>query len=414
MIAHMSYQLNLNILQNVVRDVCSSVNDQFLHLVAKEEERQRQEEEAAAHTQTPVKTKMLRRLSKAAAEQAAATEKEAQGKKKGEKKVGMLLLKKRRGTEQAGEGGRRMKREKTRSTVEERADKDFVLIPLDTSGLSGTSHGAGTSGGGGGLAEEIGKQFMAVTKTPTNTGGRRPGGGRKLRGPKVKRLNTTEVGSLSKRARNEVDVDESMESLDGSTGELLPPLVVRQSPARHDGNVVTQDLEKTDGVRIPDLLDYLSATPSRTRLTLGPDSFPPSNSGSDPALELMQISQPSQLEPAPPSSSAAPSSLPQFLPPPPPPQPASSPQTPPPPPAVGSLLSQGPSPPLPPSPLTSSSTPPQPERAGKGEQNGGPETEGTEECLELSESRESGDNTKRKSRTSMRLETMEEGEVETR
>ena len=369
----------------MVRDVCSSANEQFLHLVAREEERQRQEEQAAAHSQAPVKTKMLRRLSKAAAGQATTTEKKESKRKRGDKKT----------TGKKGEsmGGRKVKREKTRSTVEERADKDFVLIPLDSSGTSQGSH----LKGGDGIAEEIGKQFLAVTKTPSAKASRKPG--KKQRGPKPKRLSTAEGGSLSKRARNLFD--QSMESLDGSTLELLPPLVASSvlakhdgnvakhhgNVAKHDGNVITQKLENTDGVRVPDVLDYLSSH-SRTRLTLGPDSFPPSASGSEPALDPPPLESPAGTAPLRNSTSPPPKTPPSSFPSPPPRPPMTSLPSPPPPPL----------PPLTPPPTAQAP----PESKTKNEQGTG----------EVSPS--SGDSMKRKSHASMLLETMEEGEVETR
>ena len=363
------------------------MNEQFLHLVAREEERQRQEEQAAVHSQAPVKTKMLRRLSKAAAEQATTTEKKESKRKRGDKKT--------KGKKGESQGGRKAKREKTRSTVEERADKDFVLIPLDSSGTSQGSH----LKGGDGIAEEIGKQFMAVTKTPSAKAGRKPGG--KQRRQKPKRLSTTEGGSLSKRARNLLD--QSMESLDGSTLELLPPLAASSVPAKHngnvakhDGNVVTQKLENTDGVRVPDVLDYLSSH-SRTRLTLGPDSFPPSASGSEQALDPLLVS---------PAGTAALQNIPSSTSPPTKTPPSSFPSPPPPPPNIPSPPPRPPMTSLPPPPLPPLTPPPTapatPESKTENEQGTG----------EVSPS--SGDSMKRKSHASMLLETMEEGEVETR
>ena len=367
------------------------MNEQFLHLVAREEERQRQEERVAAHSQTPVKTKMLRRISRAAAEQAATTDNEGGRKKKGEKRSGKGFLKKRRAAvgKREGEGGGKMRRERTRSTVEEKADNDFVLLPLDSSGYSGGSHETTSPpdrrAGDESLAEEIGRQFVAVTQTPTTTGGRKSG--HKLRAPKLKRLSKAEGGSLSNRTQTLLGVaDKLMESLEGSRAELLPPLVVSRSPARHDGNVVTQELENTDGIRVPDVLDLLS-TRSRTRLTVGPDSFPPSASGSEPALEPTEVSQ-TLLGSAPSITGASMTQPPPPLSPPPPP-----------PPPVASLP-QVPSPP----PLVMSDS--------EGKEGG--EGADLQASQELSESRGSGDTPKHKSRASELLETMEEGEVETR
>ena len=352
--------------------MCSLVNEQFLSLVVREEERRRQEEQATAHTQAPVKTKMLRRISRAAVEQGAVTTTNERGVKKKEKRSGKSKKQQRRSTDE----GKKMRREKTRSNVEESAARDFVLVPLDSSGPSGASgrvESPSGGGGGGGLAEEIGKQFLAVTTTPAGTGGKK-----RSRGPKLKRLkNMAEGGSQSKRTRNLLAVNQgrgapSMESLEGSRVDLLPPLVVSRASARHDGNVVTQELENTEGVRVPDILDLLS-TRSKTRLTVGPDSFPNSASGSEPTLEPMQLSQFLLVGTAPPFVISSPASPPPFSPPP---------------------------PPLPPSPPPHS--PPATGREEEGE---------SEVDQELSESRESA---KRKSRTSELLDTMEEGEVETR
>ena len=397
------------LLQSIVREVCSSVNEQFLHLVAQEEARQRhtQRAEEAAHTQAPVKTKMLRRLSKVVTEQPLSAD---EGGKKG-KKSGRKFSKKGGPVSQQSGRGAKGRKDITRSTVEERADMDFVLLPLNNSGLSYASSGAkGDSsaglrgvgsppGGSEGVMEEIGKRFMAVSKTPT--------GIRKLgqRGPKLKRLSTTEQDSLAKRTRHPVgasprrrlDLSTDTDSLDESAVDLCPPLAVSHMVTQHDGNRVTQELENTEGVRVPDIYDLLS-TKSKTRLPLAPDSFPNSASNSEPALEPMDTSTLQQVLPL---VSSTPAPLSQAPPPPPPSSPpppnASSHVTPPPPPP----------PPITPPPLSSH---PSAEGEGEGE---GAESEGGGR-MEVSVRSAGTGESKKKSRTSELLETMEEGEVETR
>jgi hypothetical protein len=297
------------------------------------------------------------------------------------------------------------RKDKTRSTVEERADMDFVLVPLNNSGLSDTSlggkgdssaglRGAGPPPGGSeGVMEEIGKRFMAVSKTPV--------GVRKLgqRGPKLKRLSTTERDSLAKRAKSPVgaspkrrlDLSTDTDSLDDSAIDLCPPLAVSHMITRHDGNRVTQELENTEGVRVPDLLDLLS-TRSKTRLPLSPESFPNSASNSEPALELMDTS-PNRVVPL---VTSTPAPFSQARPSPPPSSP---------PPTAPSHITP---PPPPTSPPPSSS---HPSAEVEGEEEGGEsERSGEEVCVRSTQSRGS----KQKSWTSQLLETMEEGEVETR
>ena len=337
----------------------------------------------AAQTQAPVKTKMLRRIShKAVSDQPLLPLEES--------KRGKKLAKKQRAAEQRS--GKKGKREKTRSTIEERVDNEFVLLPLNSSGLSDASLGGAGGGGGdwntslsgagsplGGEAvmEEIGKQFSAISKTPT--GARKSGP--QSRAPKLKRLSTAERSSLPKKTRGPA-VDTSptrrLGQLTDSVPDLLPPLTTSRM-AQHDGNVVTQELENTDGVRVPDMHD-LFVTKSRTRVSLE-GSFLDSASNSEQALEPMDVSYSLSRRVPPPLVSSTPA-----------PPPLTS--------------SQVPPPPLPP-PVTPPSPPPSQPAA-----QGGEEDEGV--GLQLREKSTHVGDSPRKSITSQLLETMEEGEVETR
>ena len=368
------------ILQGIIRAVCSSVNEQFVHLAAQEEERQRKVQQAAAHSQPPVKTKMLKRISKFSADQVSSSPVAVAAevdKKKRKKK----FLKRRGHGEQKSEGrGTTEKLSRARSTVEERADMDFVLVRLDNPGLSDTSaDGAGSHvGGNEEVVEEIGKQFMAISKAPSRRTGQHS------RGPKLKRLSTTEQASLSKRTRN-ITNQPGQDSLASSMAELLPPLAVSLPVARHDGNIVTQELENTERVQLPDIHDLLLAR-SKTRLPLGPDSFPNSASNSEYRLESVENSYPS-LDRA---LTAVP---------------LTTTQTPPP-------LS----PPLVTSSHTTHSPPPPPPVTPPPVLQLTPESEEGEEAedeKEASVNTQTSVDTKHKSRTSQLLENMAEGEMET-
>ena len=334
-----------------------------------------------------MKTKMLRRIShKAVSDQPLLPLEES--------KRGKKLAKKQRAAEQRS--GKKGKREKTRSTIEERVDNEFVLLPLNSSGLSDASLGGAGGGGGdwntslsgagsplGGEAvmEEIGKQFSAISKTPM--GARKSGP--QSRAPKLKRLSTAEQSSLPKKTRGPA-VDTSptrwlgqlTDSLADSVPDLLPPLPTSRV-AQHDGNVVTQELENTDGVRVPDMHD-LFVTKSRTRVSLE-GSFLESASNSEQALEPMDVSYSLSRRVPPPLVSSTPA-----------PPPLTSSQVPPP-----------PSPP----PVTPPSPPPSQPAAQGGEEDEGVGVQLREKSTHVGDS-------PHKSITSQLLETMEEGEVETR
>ena len=224
---------------------------------------------------------------------------------------------------------------------------------------------------------------MAISKPLTGSGKR----GGQFRGPKVKRLGTAEQSSVPKRMRDPIGanlgkhLDQSIDSLSGSRSGLLPPLAVSRM-SRHDGNVMTQELENTDGVKVPDMSDIF-VTKSKTRIPLT-DSFPNSASNSEPALEPMDMTPQSSLHRSPPPSLVTSTPIPS---------------------PPSDTYSQPPTlPSLPPPPLT---PPPPSQSPSQGEEG---EREEEEEIVVPPKP----DECKRKSRTSQLLETMEEGEVETR
>lgn len=367
------------ILQAIIRDVCSSVNEQFMHLVAQEEERRRQAREAAALSQTPVRSKMLKRISRVATDQITSSSSAAGGVavKKG-KKLGRKFLKRQspRGQNTGGQGTVD-KRNRMRSSVEERADSDFILLPLNTSDVSDRS-GDGTgpsSEGNEGVVEEIGRQFSAISKMPSRRAGGHP------RGPKLKRLSKTEQSSLSKRMLS-LNIPSGGDSLASSVTELLPPLNITRPVSRHDGNVITQELESTEGVQLPDIHDLLSGR-SKTRLPLGPESFPTSASTSEHMLDRMESSPHLSLDRTATGRSVTSTGAPLRL----------SPLL-----ITPSHTTHSPPPPTPPPPVTPPLvSQPTPDGGEVGEEE--PATEDTP--------------TKHRSRTSQLLETMVDGEVET-
>ena len=367
-----------------------------MQLLAQEEARQRQaQQQLSKQTQPPVKTKMLRRLSNFVAEQSPPKAEESKGRSKPAKKP------KGQGRgDLRGEKGRE-RRQKTRSKVEERADMDFVLLPLDDSGLTESSGPAGDwstslSGAGSpmgnGMMDEIGRQFLAVSKTPTEAKKL----GAQARGPKLKRLSATDKGSVPKKKKGSSPAKamphRAMNESADSLTDLLPPLS-SSHVAKHDGNVVTQTLQNTEGVKLPDSYD-LFATRSKTRLPIV-DSFPNSASNSEPTLESMEVSS-SLLTSSLLTSSPPPPQTVTVAPAPIPPPPITS-APPPPPPSTTPLTPPGPrAPPSPP--------PPSSQLEGETEHGG----------VQLRETSSSVEASPRKSRTSQLLETMEEGEVETR
>ena len=93
------------------------------------------------------------------------------------------------------------------------------------------------------IAQEIGRHFAVITKDPSH---RHRGKGARGDG-KLKRLST---GSASR-----IKIV-SKDSLSDSIPDLLPPLSVAR-PGKHDGKVLTQQLEDTTGVQVRQRNDYL-------------------------------------------------------------------------------------------------------------------------------------------------------------
>lgn len=219
------------------------------------------------------------------------------------------------------------------------------------------------------LLEEIGRQFMAVTKEPSR---RRTGA--QAHGPNLKRLSSDHLpagsGSIGKKkARNraahhspsKLRSDESTLSVESM--DMVQPLNKNEAK-KHDGNVVTQHLEDTTGVQVPDYPE-LFVTKSKTRSSImdSESTFTPETSPKH------AVEEPDGLVTGP------------FIPPPPPADGLVSPIIPPPP--VEAFKDDSGSPEkVPPSPGKNPSIPASPHRSVL--------------------------------HTSLLLETMEEGEVETR
>lgn len=122
------------------------------------------------------------------------------------------------------------------------------------------------------LLDEIGRYFTAISKEPSRARSRRTAAG--AHGPKLKRLSMQGAGGSLKGGkaahrspdRLKVVADpklcHSQDSIDG----LLPPLQVNQVQ-HHDGQVVSQPLEDTTGVKLPDSPE-LFVTKSKTRLSI--------------------------------------------------------------------------------------------------------------------------------------------------
>lgn len=100
------------------------------------------------------------------------------------------------------------------------------------------------------IMQEIGRQFSAITKEPSQ----RHRGRRAKKDPNPKRLSTGSAGRKKWVSRESSD----------SIPDLLPPLSV-DKPGRHDGRVLTQHLEDATGVHITEDNDYL--VPKRSQRT---------------------------------------------------------------------------------------------------------------------------------------------------
>lgn len=121
------------------------------------------------------------------------------------------------------------------------------------------------------ISEQIGRHFMAITKEPSHRQRRGQGSrgeasrgqasrGQALKGPSIKRLSVDEaVGNTKGGGR------ESNDSID----ELLPPI----SPGnvtKHDGNVVTQQLEDTTGIKVRNEISEYLVLKGKQRARINP------------------------------------------------------------------------------------------------------------------------------------------------
>ena len=134
------------------------------------------------------------------------------------------------------------------------------------------------------LLDEIGRQFMAISKEPSR---RRTGA--QAHGPNLKRLSTDHLpagrGSIGKKkARNraahhspsKLRSDDSTMSVD--TMEMVQPLS-RNEAKKHDGNVVTQQLEDATGVQVPDYPElFVTKGKTRTSIMGSESTFTPKTS----------------------------------------------------------------------------------------------------------------------------------------
>ena len=222
--------------QEAVRQICSTVNDRFQHLLEEHEARRLQQQEKQSQA---VKAIMLKRLSSGAA---AVEPHHAPGRKEKKKKISKIK--------------RSPKSDAFPSPAHESVS-EFEYADLSGSNQElipdwGTSiHEEADSPDHETeeILEEIGRHFSAITKEPSR---RRAGG--HIRGPNVKRLSASGLQGSAGRRRRAL-FSPSTESMD-SEQDLVPPLkpnVIK----KHSGDRVTQELENTDGFEMEDVFDLL-------------------------------------------------------------------------------------------------------------------------------------------------------------
>ena len=137
------------------------------------------------------------------------------------------------------------------------------------------------------VLEEISRQFSAIAKEPSRR--RLP---TQIQGPRLKRLSVgPEGGSLTKRKKQSSQsqdrvLERKLSSSQESFDELLPPIQSTKIE-KHDMIILTQPLEDTTSIKLPDHPE-LFVTKSRARLSLD-GSFPPSASNSQHTLEQMEV-----------------------------------------------------------------------------------------------------------------------------
>lgn len=238
----------------VVRQICSTVNEQFQLLLAQEEAKQRyHQSQLEQQQQQQVKPKMLKRMSAS---------------EKNDKQSRAASRKASHHTEQSDISSSRLI--SVQSTL---SPPQPMLEPFSFTQESDPATNPGTEQ----LLDEIGQQFLSVTKEPSR---RRTAA--QVHGPKLKRLSSgvqEPVGKIAhlKQSPTRYDSEESV-------GEMVSPLRISHIE-KHDGNIVSQDLQSTEGVKVPDDYD-LFVTRSKTRMSIldfdqNPPFEPPQDGPSD-------------------------------------------------------------------------------------------------------------------------------------
>ena len=269
-------------IQEMVRQICSAVNDRFQHLLVEQEARRLQLLQQQQQQSQAVKPIMLKRLSTPAPPEPQAA---AAGKKERKKKL----------SKQKQSPKDEQFPSPAHESVSEFEFSDLsgshpeVLVDWSTHQISPPpplSQEHTVSPEREEILQEIGRQFSAITKEPSRRRGIGGGGGGGVlgRGPNVKRLSATGLqGSANRRRKEQFGPPaDSMESID----DLVPPLqmnVVKQ----HSGNRVTQELENTDDIELRDDFDVLVPRGKSRSSVLDQDSFRRLDT-----VEPMEASQP--------------------------------------------------------------------------------------------------------------------------
>ena len=233
-----------------MRQISSVINEQFQLLLVQEEAKQRyQQSQLEQKQQQQVKPKMLKRMSAS---------------EKNDKPSRATSRKASQHTEQSEISASRQMSLQSASLDVQTTTEPFTTAHDDDSAPNPNAEQ---------LLDEIGKQFMSIAKEPSH---RRTAA--QVHGPKVKRLssgiqepvgNRDHVAHLKQSPRR-FDSEESV-------WEMMTPLRLSHIE-KHDGNVVAQQLESTEGVRVHDDFD-LFVTKSKTRMSIL--DFPPTEPAPD-------------------------------------------------------------------------------------------------------------------------------------
>lgn len=241
----------------MVRQICSLVSEHFHgFMLQREAEEQQQSQETHHQQQQQVKAKMLKRLSKP---EPAKSEKSSRATSHKASQLTEPSVAAQTTPPEASPG-------QLLHTYTGQAEQSSPRQP--------SPRQPPPPGGENDITEEIGRHFMAVTKEPSH---RQPRA-QASRGPNVKRLRTQAYDSKARQKR---------ESDDDSIAELLPPIAAGKI-TKHDGNIVTQKLEDTTGIKVKDQIsDYLilkgkrrariNPAPSSqvVQMEVGPPAVPP-------------------------------------------------------------------------------------------------------------------------------------------